>query len=273
MPLKHIVTLSYGISSWAAGKLVVEKFGAKDTILLNTDTKYEDEDTYKWGEAAAKNIGAPLVMIADGRDPWEVFRDERQIGNSRIDPCSKLLKRDMLQKWLKANCDPGTTIVYFGIHWSESDRFYRVDKKTGKKFGIKTRLWDLGWRSDAPLLWPPLLGMGDIHAWAEREGLWNQKLYRLGFPHANCGGRCVKQGQAGWKRLLETMPERYAEVEAKEEGMRVFLGKDISIMRDRSGGDDKTLTLRQLRERLEAKQECDETDWGGCGCFSGSEGE
>lgn len=269
--MKHICTFSYGLGSWAAAKLVVQKFGTANTILIHTDTKYEDEDTYKWGRAAAENVGAHINVISDGRDPWGVFKDLGFIGNSRIDPCSRSLKREMLLKWLKEFCDPRRTIVYFGIHSSESDRFYRKDRNTGKELGIKSRMKSHGWKSDAPLLWPPLLSYDELQAWATREGLWTQRLYQLGFPHANCGGRCVKQGQAGWKNLLETMPERYAEVEQKEQEMRSFLGKDISILRDRSDGQTRTLTLKQLRERLQGGGTCDTTDWGGCGCFAGPE--
>jgi hypothetical protein len=36
-----------------------------------------------------------LVWIADGRHPWEVYRDEKFIGNSLVDPCSRILKREI----------------------------------------------------------------------------------------------------------------------------------------------------------------------------------
>jgi hypothetical protein len=269
--MKHVITLSYGVGSWAAGKRVVERYGPADVVLLNTDTKYEDEDTYAWGKAAAANIGVPLVEIAEGRDPWQVFFDERMLGNTRVDPCSKKLKREMLARWLEANCDRSDTVVYFGIHYSEKDRFERWDSKLGKWLGIKPRMEEMGWDAEAPLLWPPIPGAVELHDWAAREGLWKQKLYRLGFPHANCGGRCVKQGQAGWKLLLQTIPERYAECEAKEEAFRQMIGKDVAIMRDRRGGDSRPLTLREFRERVEAGEACSLFDFGGCSCFAGDE--
>lgn len=253
-----IVNFSFGLHSWAAAKLCVRRHGPENTVLLFGDTRYEDEDTYRWGRAAALNVGARLVEVADGRDIWQVFRDERYLGNTRKDPCSKLLKRELLDRWVKDNgYTPDNSVRVYGIHWSESERFDRIRDRLAP------------WPCWAPLCEPPLLGEAEIHEWAQAEGLWVQKLYQLGFPHANCGGRCVKMGQAGWALLLRTMPERYMEEERKEEGFRSWIGKDVSILRDRRGGRTRPMTLREFRLRLESGADYDRTDVGGCNCFSG----
>lgn len=267
----YVCNLSYGIGSWAASKVAVQRYGVENVLLLFADVKYEDEDTYLWGEAAAKNIGAQLIVITEGRTPWEVFRDERFLGNSRADPCSKILKRQTLDAWRAMHCDPTETTVVVGIHWSERDRFARWDKKRQEYAGVRYRLEALGWHSIAPLCEPPFLAYDELHAWAKREGLWEQRLYQLGFPHANCGGRCVKQGQAGWALLLKTMPERYRECEREEQGMRDFLDKDVSMLTEQLDGKRYPLTLVTLRERLEAGGEYDPFDFGACSCFSGTE--
>ncbi|KQM91845.1 MULTISPECIES: hypothetical protein [Sphingomonas] len=46
-----------------------------------------------------------LIWLVEGRDPWEVFRDRRYLGNSRIDPCSEMLKRKFFAQWRAENCD------------------------------------------------------------------------------------------------------------------------------------------------------------------------
>lgn len=262
--MKHVVQFSGGTCSWAAAKRVAAQYGTQDMILLFADTKYEDADTYRYLHEAAENVGAPLVIVADGRDPWQVFKDERYLGNSRADPCSKILKRKVLDKWKRENCDPADTILYFGIHISESDRFDT----------IQTRL--KGWTCRAPMCERPLMGVKEMEAWSEREGLTKQSLYVQGFPHANCGGKCVKQGQAGWARLYHYRPASYLEAETQEQGMRDFLKKDVSMMKETVGykADGKAitrpLTLAEFRSRLERKQEYDMFDEGGCGCFSGT---
>jgi hypothetical protein len=104
-------------------------------------------------------------------------------------------------------------------------------------------------------------------ALAEAAGIKEQRLYKQGFPHANCGGFCIKAGHAHFLHLLEVNPERYAFHEGKEQELRAYLNKDVSILKDRRGGVTRTLTLKQLRERAAAKDcELDRDDWGGCGC-------
>lgn len=47
------------------------------------------------------------------------------------------------------------------------------------------------------------------------------------------------------------------------------VGKDVSILRDRTGGTTKPLTLAALRQRIEEQpDQLDLFDEGGCGCFT-----
>ena len=94
------------------------------------------------------------------------------------------------------------------------------------------------------------------------------RLYALGAPHNNCGGLCVRAGQAHFNWALRAIPSVYAEWEAKEEELRQHLGAKVSIMRDRRGGTSVPLTMRQFRERVESDGQLDLFDWGGCGCMS-----
>ena len=59
----------------------------------------------------------------------------------------------------------------------------------------------------------------------------------------------------------------------EEQDTRVFLGKDITVLRDRRGGTTKPLTLREFRERVQADAiEVDPDDLGGCACYTPEEG-
>ena len=99
------------------------------------------------------------------------------------------------------------------------------------------------------------------------HGIRPPRLYELSFPHNNCGGFCVRAGQAQFRKLLEVFPDRYRQHEAEEADLRAYLDKDVAILRDRRGGQTKPLTLRDFRARLEGGEACDAFDWGGCGCF------
>ena len=141
-----------------------------------------------------------LVWLCEGRTPWEVFKDERFVGNSHVDPCSKILKRQTLDAWRNANCDQACTVSYVGITWQERHRF---DGKDGKG-GVKRRFADMGWQVEAPLCDPPHLS--DYEVWAEmdRAGIDRPRLYDMGMSHNNCGAFCVPYTTqaltpTGWK--------------------------------------------------------------------------
>jgi hypothetical protein len=215
----------------------------------------EDEDLYRFLDEAAQDIGAPLVRLCDGRNPWEVFFQERYLGSSRIDPCSKILKRKPLDRWRNLNLNPETDVVYVGIDWTEVHRLDRLRKRVDP------------WNYQAPMCDPPYLSKKDMLAALLRAGIKPPRLYEMGFPHNNCGGFCVKAGQAWFKNLLEKMPDRYHFHEQKEQEIRSFLGKDLAILRHRSGPKaGQPMTLREFRLILEARGETDLFEWGGCGC-------
>lgn len=253
--MKRIVNFSAGRGSWGAAKRTVAKHGAENVLLLSADTNYEEDDYYRFHADAVKNIGAEPVVIADGRTPWQVFRDERFLGNSRIDPCSKILKRQLLDRWRSECYTPETAIIVIGIGWWEVHRLVKIRERLAP------------WQVEAPMCDKPYMDPKQIDAWMRSEGLEPPAAYAEGWSHNNCGGRCVKQGQAGWRRLWRTHPDRYAECEREENALREYLDKDVSIMTEQRGGQRYPLTLATFRERLERDDAaCDLFDEGGCGC-------
>lgn len=258
----RVVMFSGGIGSWAAAKRVADKHGTDGLMLLFTDTLVEDPDLYRFLDDAAANVGAELIKIADGRTPFEVFRDERFLGNSRIDPCSKILKRNLADKWLIDNCDPSDTICYVGIDWTEGHRF-----DDGEGRGLRPRKAAKGWRYEAPMMDAPFMMKGDMLKAAESMGLRPSRSYADGFSHDNCGGACCKAGQGQWALLLSKRRAKYLENEAGEEAMRALLGRDVAMMSETVGGVKRPLTLKTFRERIEAGAQVDLFAIGGCGCF------
>lgn len=257
--IHHVVMWSGGITSWATARHVVAEHGAASTTLLFADTLIEDEDLYAFNDAASAQLGVPITRVADGRTPWQVFEDRRWLGNTRIAQCSHALKQEPCRAWLNANPELtfSNTTLYVGIDWTETERLPAI-----------VRGW-APWTVSAPLTAPPYRDKAQLLAEAQKAGLPLPRLYRYGFAHNNCGGECVKGGQAQWIRLLEIFPERYARAERAEEKMRALLGKDVSILRDRQGGTTKPLTLAALRQRIEEQpDQLDLFDEGGCGCFT-----
>lgn len=251
----NVVMFSGGVASWAASRRLAER-GTDDLCLLFADTLMEDEDLYRFLVEAAADIGAPLIRIAEGRTPWDVFFDEKMMGNTRADPCSRILKRETLDRWIIENCDPATTTVHMGYTFDEFHRWERLRDR-----------WSKPWSVNAPLCEKPWLTRIEIHEALRQAGIKPPRLYAMGFPHNNCGGFCVKAGQGGFATLLANFPERYAYHEAQERRFRQETGKDVSILRDRASGATTPLTLTAFRERREVGERFPEWDFGGCGCM------
>lgn len=267
--MKHIVMFSGGVGSWAAAKRVAEQHGTDDLVLLFADVggqhssphAGEDEDCYRFIADAAENIGGELVILNQGMDIWEIFKKDRFLGNSRLANCSKFLKQRPAREWLGQNCpDAEAATVYVGIDWSEVHRIPAIEKAY------------LPYRAEAPLTEPPYLDKDDMLAWCRREKLEPPRMYAQGYPHANCGGGCVRAGHGQFRMLLANNRERFLYWEQKEAELRQYLDKDVTILRDRTGGKTRPMTLREFRENIESAQSnqlvlLDFSDVGGCGCF------
>lgn len=269
--MKHVVMYSGGVGSWAATKRVAEQHGTDDLILLFADTKKkndkhphrgEDEDLYRFLEEGAANIGGRLEWISRGMNIWDTFEQSRYMGNTRVDPCSRMLKREMCRKWVEENFKPEEVTLYVGIDWSE------IHRLPGNQ-----NAWQ-PYRVEAPMCEAPYLTKDDVFESLQLFGIKRPRLYDMGFAHNNCGGFCVKAGLGQFYTLLKNMPERYAYHEFKQEELFSVLGKRAPFLRQTVNGEKHYLSLKQFREQVEANErneqqvEIDLLDIGGCGCFS-----
>lgn len=251
----HLVQFSTGAASAEVAWRVVAEHGSGSVTLLTADTRAEDEDNWRFGREVAGALGCEWVVIADGRTPMQVGRDERCVPSDRMAVCSKILKRRLLDKYRDEHYDPAGTVIYLGYDWTEP---HRVE--------AARRHW-APWTVDCPLTRPPYLWKQQILDLFRERGIEPPRLYAQGFAHANCGGACVRGGQAQWALLLRVNRPLYLQWEAEEEATRALLAKDVSILADRRGGTRKPFTLQSFREQIEQQPSMfDAGDWGACGC-------
>lgn len=278
---KHIVSLSSGMSSAIVGELVIRKYGIENCIFCFMDTTIEDEDNYRFLDEYTKkmrlfgdgqsiidllptrnedykrierkvtrqtNIGGILnnvVCMTEGRTPYQVAEDRKIIPNSKIAPCTFILKINPfryylydlsrgndIQSWknqktklpserFKRKEKDASTIVqpitvHIGFDFSEIHRC----KATTKSYTA------IGYGIDYPLLWKPYITQ-DYKSYIEQNwGIEAPLTYKYGFSHANClgdsttGGGCVKQGVSDWVRLFVNFPERFEIVNEWEKMMK-----------------------------------------------------
>lgn len=258
--MKHIVFFSGGVGSYFTAKRVIALYGKENVILLFTDTLIEDQDLYRFMKEACKRLGVEVTVIADGRTPWEIFEQEKFIGNSRVANCSKYLKQAVSKKWVKKNFKPDEAILYLGIDWTEQHRT-RAPEIHWKPYQVKFPMCD-----------EPYLTKQDMLEELEREGIEIPKLYKLQFQHNNCGGFCVRGGHGHFKHLYEKLPELYKYHEEKEQALMKVIeertGEIHTILKRQKDNVIYPLSLKQLREEIEISPETiDSLDIGGCGCM------
>lgn len=200
-----------------------------------------------------------FVWMQDGRTPWEVFKDERWIGNSRVAQCSHKLKQKLSRIWVEENYKPDEVILYVGIDWTEIERMNSITKNW-KPYTVL-----------APMTEEPYADKVEMHRIDKKDGLKKQRLYEKGFAHANCGGFCVRGGQGHFINLLQENRDYYLYNEVKEQEMLQYLDRDnVSILTREIDGVSYNLTLKTLREEWDSGLglQIDLYDIGGCACFA-----
>lgn len=182
-------------------------------------------------------------------DPWQAFLNDGYIGNTRIDVCSRALKREPRQAFTKnLQCE-----ICLGFSWAEMDRY---DKAIAYEPNLIAPLaTDF---VDTQALWQ------EFH---ERSGIKKSRSYDSGFPHDNCGGMCVKAGLGQFRLLYETRPLVYLWHEIRMEWVMSQNSKLKPFLRKVEKGEMKYLTLKEYREQyLEKGEDQDVLPTGGCGC-------
>ena len=252
--MKHVVSYSGGMGSFAEAKSCCDKFGKENVLLLFADTCMEDEDLYRFLDDTIAFLGCDTHIIRDGRTPFEVFKDQRFMGNSLVDPCSQILKRKPLIKWFTQTFKEDEAHMHLGIDYSEEHRLR----------GVQERMKPYVYRST-------LVEEGRIvpKDFSEQFGIKRPRLYDWNLGHNNCGGFCVKAGLGHYKKLYEANPERYKQFEEREREVYDSIGSVYPFLKKTTKGVKRHLTLKEYREEfldpcLVTQEESQE--FGGCGC-------
>lgn len=152
--------------------------------------------------------------------------------------------------------EPATVVL--GFDWNEEHRVLAFQKEHPT------------WRVRAPMIEGPLWDKCRMQKEAMAIGLPISDAYLQGFPHDNCGRRCVRAGISQWVHLYHVDLAAFIEWENEEwqskEDFEALGITPMSMLKDRRGGEIKPLYLRDLRKRIEEGEKFPADDWGGCGC-------
>jgi hypothetical protein len=188
---------SCGAASAVATKLALADYGAThDVQILNAYLANEHADSRRFLADCEAWFGRQVTVLRDekyGADIIEVFRRERFMKNQYGAPCTKLLKRRLLDTWKL----PGDVMVF----WYTAEEAWRLDDFRERN-------------PDRPVI-APLIERGldkeDCKAMVQRAGIELPLMYRMGYDNANCIG-CVKGGEGYFRAIREDFTEQFEQL-------------------------------------------------------------
>lgn len=220
--MNRIIFSSGGTASLAVADWLKEKCPDDNILMYFTDTHWEHPDCYRMLHEGSDKLQLPLLTHSLGINPIQLMFEKKMVYNSMIGDCSKILKmgvaRDFLKKgkrppveewknveYLKDQDFKTNATLYFGIGFDEMHREEAI-KKNWEPFKV-----------DMPLI--------ENNIWKEdvlkKYDIEKPALYKMGFAHNNCHGRCVKAGQGHYKLLKEQMPDVFAKIMEQEHYLKI----------------------------------------------------
>jgi hypothetical protein len=192
--MRIVCQFSCGAASAVATKLALSQYSATHEVqIVNAFLLEEHEDNRRFLADCEAWFGRAVTVLRDERDGASVvrvFRRKQFMMGPRGAPCSRALKRDLLDRW-KQDGD----VMVLGFTAEEADRLEDFRDRN----------------PDRPVIAPLIdagLGKDDCKAMVERAGIQLPAMYRLGYDNANCIG-CVKGGEGYWRAIREDFPEQF----------------------------------------------------------------
>jgi len=203
---------------------VLPEYPSERVVIINAYIKEEHEDNQRFLRDCERWFDHPIMQVRDekcGASCREVFRRKRFLKNKNGAPCSRALKRDVLEQHSLPD-----DIFVLGYTAEEEDRLNRfIDANNSRR--VLTPLIDRG------------LTKSDCLAMIQRAGIELPMMYRLGFNNNNCIG-CCKGGMGYWNKMRQMFPSDFQEIADIEES----LGPTAYLFRDRK--TNVRFPLRQL---------------------------
>lgn len=223
MRQRIVCQFSCGAASAVATKLTLAQYGqTHDVQIINAFVEQEHPDNRRFLADCEQWFGRPITVLRDekyGASTVEVFRRERFMANRNGAPCSRHLKRKLMDAWRLPD-----DVMVLGFTAEEQSRY--------------DDLLDRFPSALAPLI-EKHLSKADCLAMVERAGIELPAMYRLGYNNANCIG-CVKGGEGYWRAIREDFPDEFEELAAVQDE----IGEGAYLFRNRQTGE--RYSLRQI---------------------------
>jgi len=192
------VWFSCGAASAVAAHLTVQLFGQANVRIFNNPVKEEDADNLRFKADIERLCGVPIECATNPRyeegSAVQVWDDRKFMSSPKGAPCTTLLKKHARQHV--------ESVVK--IDWHVFG-FTADEQKRHDKFVLSER------ENVLPVLIWAKKTKTDCVRYLEERGVTIPRVYRMGFPNANCIG-CVKAtSPTYWNLVRDQFPDVFAE--------------------------------------------------------------
>lgn len=279
--MKHIVGFSGGIDSQEAAARVIERFGANDTILLNSSAgNWEDPITIQWVKDYSRDVHQVITIDAIHADMWETpgFSEKRGFDSNaaltfedmvRIKGrppsrtrqfCTSILKLKPQRRWIREHFGIG------GLYEGEAYERYtgvRRDESHARKDYPDTE-WDDFFDCQVNHI---IAGItkSECFEGAKRRGETINPLYTMGFGRVGCAP-CINSGKEDVLNWELRRPDMISKVRGMEQrtGRTFFspmvpgfpmnnIDQVIEWAKTARGGRQQLFPIMHEREACESK--------------------
>jgi hypothetical protein len=220
----RIVFFSGGLSSFAVANHLKLNYPEDNVLLYFTDTRWEDEDLYRFIDEVSDKLQLPLLKHSEGIDPVRLMIKSHALFSNRFGECSKILKMRVAKRFIKKGRKPpfedwynkqylksdnfrDNPVLYFGIAFGELHRLAPI-KANWQPFEVE---------------FPLAKNFYDYDKLLEQYKIAKPGLYLKGFAHNNCKARCVKAGVGHYKTLYNTDRPTFDEIEHIESMLSLYV--------------------------------------------------
>jgi hypothetical protein len=189
------VWFSCGAASAVAAKKTIEKYGETHNILIvNNPVKEEDSDNLRFLKDVEKWLGQPIITASNKDFPnnsiIDVFDKRKYVSGNAGAPCTMLLKKEARYQFEIENKIDFHVLGFTVDELARHERFTKFER--GNTLPV---LIELG------------LTKTDCFGILQQAGIELPRIYKLGYPNANCIG-CVKSSSPTyWNLVRKVHPE------------------------------------------------------------------
>jgi hypothetical protein len=232
---KIAVWFSCGAASAVAAKKTVELYGSNCTIrIVNNPVVEEDEDNNRFLKDVERWVGCPIEFAINPKYPScsaeDVWERRKFMSGPMGAPCTLELKKEARQLWEKSN----------PVDWMVLG-FTADEKKRHDRFVLSER------DNVLPVLIEQGITKDQCFGILRDAGIALPRIYKMGYPNANCIG-CVKAtSPTYWNHVRATRPDVFNKraEQSRRIGARLVLVKGKRLFLDEL---DPSATGRPLKK-------------------------